>query len=309
MIRLLILILTLLPGLAMAEGWPRRFVHKYGETMVQATPRRVASLDFGGGDDLLALGVQPVALRLWTGEGARGVTPWAEALLSSQPVLLQGAPDFERIAATRPDVILAFWSGITPTDYAKLSRIAPVIATPQGQGDFDLPWEARARLAARALGREAAAEARITALQGRLRAIAARHPHWQGKTVSLAFDWDGTPGAFLAHDVRARPLAQLGFVTPPAIMARAAPGAFMVSLSPEDLGPLEADLLLWIGSDAPPRQPMRRFLAAHREGREIVASAELSAALSWSSLLSLPRALDLLLPQIEAALPAERSLP
>ena len=308
MIRLLVLLL-LLPTLALAEGWPRRFAHKFGETVVTSPPARVASLDFGGGDDLLALGVQPVTLRLWTGEGPRGAGLWAAHLLTSQPILLRGAPDFERIAAARPDVIFAFWSGITQADYAKLSRIAPVIATPAGVGDFDLPWQARARLTARALGREAQAEARITALQDRLRTIAASHPEWQGKTASIAFDWDGTPGAFLPSDVRARPLAQLGFSTPAALTALASPGAFSVSLSPEDLAPLEADLVLWIGSSGPPRQPMRRFLTAHRDGREIVASVELSAALSWSSLLSLPRALDLLVPQIEAALPAERNLP
>lgn len=309
MTRLLVLLLALLPGLAFAEGWPRHFPHKFGETVLTAPPSRIASLDFGGGDDLLALGVQPVTLRLWTGEGPRGVGPWAEALLTSQPVLLRGAPDFERIAATRPDVILALWSGITAADYAKLSRIAPVIATPEGIGDFDLPWQARARLAARALGREAEAEARIAMLEARLLETAAQHPEWAGQTASIAFDWDGTPGAFLPGDVRVRPLTQLGFTTPTALMALAAPGAFSVSLSPEDLGPLEADLVLWVGSDGPPRQPMRRFLTAHRDGREIVASAELSAALSWSSLLSLPRALDLLVPQIETALPPDRSLP
>ena len=308
MIRLLGLLL-LLPTLAWAEDWPRHISHKFGETVLTSPPARIASLDFGGGDDLLALGVQPVTLRLWTGEGKRGVGPWAESLLTSQPVLLRGAPDFERIAAARPDVILAFWSGITEADYTKLSRIAPVIATPKGIGDFDLPWQARARLAARALGREAEAEARIAALEARLREIAAQHPDWADKTASIAFDWDGTPGAFLPGDVRVRPLAQLGFATPAALSLLAAPGAFSVSLSPEDLGPLEADLVLWVGSDGPPKQPMRRFLSAHRDGREIVASAELSAALSWSSLLSLPHALDLLVPQIETALPPDRSLP
>ena len=308
MIRLLALLL-LLPTLAWAEGWPRHISHKFGETVLTSPPARIASLDFGGGDDLLALGVQPVTLRLWTGEGKRGVGPWAESLLTSQPVLLRGAPDFERIAAARPDVILAFWSGITEADYTKLSRIAPVIATPEGIGDFDLPWQARARLAARALGREAEAEARIIALEARLLEIAAQHPEWAGQTASIAFDWDGRPGAFLPGDVRVRPLAQLGFATPAALTALAAPRAFSVSLSPEDLGPLEADLVLWVGSDGPPNQPMRRFLSAHRDGREIVASAELSAALSWSSLHSLSRALDLLVPQIEAALATDRSLP
>lgn len=309
MIRLIALLLLLLPNLAQAEGWPRRFSHKFGETVLQTPPSRVASLDFGGGDDVLALGVQPVVLRLWTGEGPRGVGPWAEPWLARQPILLRGAPDFERIAAARPDVILAFWSGITAADYAKLSRIAPVIATPPGQGDFDLTWEARARLAARALGREAEAEAQITALHARLRTIAARHPEWAGKTASVAFDWDGTPGAFLPSDVRARPLAQLGFTTPDSLTALAAPGAFSVGLSPEDLAPLEADLILWIGSNGALHQPMRRFLTAHREGREIVAGPELSAALSWSSLLSLSRALDLLVPQLETMLPPARNMP
>ena len=309
MIRLFLLVLLLLPNLAQAEGWPRSIGHKFGQSVITAPPSRIASLDFGGGDDLLALGVQPVVLRLWAGEGPRGVGLWAESGLTTQPILLRGAPDFEQIAAARPDVILAFWSGISAADYAKLSRIAPVIAPPEGRGDFDLQWEERARLAARALGRETQAETQITALHSRLAALAARHPEWQGKTASVAYDWDGLPGAFLPLDIRARALSQLGFATPPALRALATEGAFSVSLSPEDLAPLEADLILWIGTDGPPRQPARRFLAAVQQGREIVASPDLSAALSWSSLLSLPYALDRLVPQIETILPPERPLP
>ncbi len=38
--------------------------------------------------------------------------------------------DFEAVAETQPDVILAAYSGLNRNDYATLSQIAPVVAIP-----------------------------------------------------------------------------------------------------------------------------------------------------------------------------------
>ena len=42
--------------------------------------------------------------------------------------------DFEAVAASQPDVILAAYSGLSQADYTTLSQIAPVVAYPEG------PW-------------------------------------------------------------------------------------------------------------------------------------------------------------------------
>ena len=39
--------------------------------------------------------------------------------------------DFEAVADTEPDVILAGYSGLTQEDYDTLSEIAPVVAYPE----------------------------------------------------------------------------------------------------------------------------------------------------------------------------------
>ena len=151
----LFMVMCLWSGLARAADYPMTLEHKFGSTVIAVQPRRVATLDYTGADDLLALGVQPVALRRWYGDYPQGVWPWAAPLLSETPVILSAqAPDYEAIAATRPDVIFALWSGISQAEYDKLSAIAPVVAVPRGMGDFAMPWDARARMVGRVLGRE-----------------------------------------------------------------------------------------------------------------------------------------------------------
>lgn len=73
-----------------------------------------------------------------------GILPWVEDKLKElgadsgdkKPVLFDetdGIP-FEKVADTKPDIILATYSGISQEDYDTLSKIAPVIAYP------DMAW-------------------------------------------------------------------------------------------------------------------------------------------------------------------------
>ncbi|ETX30366.1 ABC transporter substrate-binding protein [Roseivivax isoporae] len=306
----LVLFLAALALPARAQDFPLTIAHKFGETVIDAPPERVATLDFAGADDLLALGIEPVALRYWYGDFDGPLWPWAAPRLTSDPVVLSGEIDYERVAAADPDVILALWSGITEADYAQLSRIAPVVAVPEGVGDYELPWDERARIAGRATGRAGAAEAQVRAIEARLAAIAAAHPDWDGRTASVAYAMAGTPGAYTSADLRAQLLAQLGFETPAAIDAAAGGGnPFAVTLSEEALSVLDADLILWLSTDgdhaAVEALVTRGFLGATRAGQEVLAGRLLSGALSHASLLSLPYALDLLVPALETALAGE----
>lgn len=304
---LLIGALLALAGPAWAQDYPARFPSRFGVTVLDHPPLRVATVDYGGADDLLALGVQPVTVRDWYGDQPDGLWPWAAPLVQGHPALLKGELNFEQIAATAPDLIIALWSGIDEAQYQKLSRIAPVLAVPPGTGDFALSWEARARLTGQALGKAAEAEAQIAAIHAKLEKVAAAHPGWQGKTATVAFNWDGTPGAYTSADVRPRVLAQMGFRTPAAVDALASPGAeFTARFSPEDLSPMEGDLILWVATDndyaAVRDLPTRPFLGAVQQGHEVFADVDLAGALSHSSLLSLPWAIDRLVPQIEGVI-------
>ncbi|SDY64146.1 iron-siderophore ABC transporter substrate-binding protein [Citreimonas salinaria] len=299
------LLLAALP--AFAQDFPVIIPHKFGEAIIEEAPERVASLDFSGADDLLALGIQPVALRHWYGDFEVPLWPWAAPELTSDPVVLRGEIDYEKVAASKPDVILALWSGITQADYEQLSRIAPVVAVPEGVGDYELPWDERARIAGRAVGREDAAEERIAEIDARLTAITEAHPAWDGKTASIAYAMSGTPGVYTSRDIRSQLLARLGFETPPAIDAAAGSGnPFAVALSEEALSIIDADLIFWIATegDFAPVEALvtRRFLPATRDGHEVFAGELLTGALSHASLLSLPYALDMLVPALEEAM-------
>ena len=305
-------LLLLTAAVAMASGFPQRFDHRFGSTEVTGAPRRVVSLGHTGHDDLLALGVVPVGLRYWYGDFPHGVWPWAEpALRGETPEVLRGDLSMERIAALRPDLILAISSGITAEDYAILSQIAPTIATEAAYGDFGTPWAVRARTTGRAIGREEAAEAAIAAIHDRMAAIRAAHPEWAGQQAVAAYAWGGAPGAFRAGDPRVDVLTDLGFALPP--MLAAPEGSFFVEISAEDLSLLDVDLLLWVtetpDASAIRALPLRPTLRAVREGREAVADPLLAGALSHASLLSLPYALDRLVPEIAAAADGDPATP
>lgn len=291
-----------------AQEFPLTIEHKFGTTIIPEKPERVASVDSAGSDNLLALGIQPVAIENWYGGYESGVWPWAQPLLEGNPVILDRSElNFELIASSEPDVIISLWNSLTPEEYRKLSLIAPVVSMPEGVGDFELPWDERALIAGRAIGREAEAEKQVNAIRNRITAIAAAHPEWEGKTSAVAVATSsGIIGAYTSADSRPQLMEQLGFITNPRIDELVGENAYFVKFSPEDISPLEADLLMWISGagDFSPLEKLlsRPFLKANKEGREVLFGKQITGAFAHGSLLSLPHALDHLVPAIEAAL-------
>ena len=55
--------------------------HMFGETKIPAPPKRVVSAGFTEQDDLLAVGVVPIAVTNWWGDQPFGVWPWAQPKL------------------------------------------------------------------------------------------------------------------------------------------------------------------------------------------------------------------------------------
>ncbi|PYE82326.1 ABC transporter substrate-binding protein [Pseudoroseicyclus aestuarii] len=312
------LILAALADPAAAQEFPQEFQHRFGETTVPEAPERVVSLSYAGADSLWALDVAPVAVRYWYGDYPMTAWPWAEeaaaALYGEEgPEILRGDINIEQIAALEPDLILGTWSGMTEAEYGLLSQIAPTIPPAADQSDYGTPWDDRALIAGRATGHLEEAEAQVTAIRDRIAAVAEDHPDWQGLSAVVGTYWNGTPGAYGPGDIRPQILSGLGFVTPQAIEDAIPAGSFYASLSNEDLSPLDADVLIWLADsdDAGPlrEMPLRRMLTAHVEGREIYADTLLSGAFSHASLLSLPYALDRLVPLIEAAADGDPATP
>src|SRR4029077_18617042 len=120
--------------------------HIFGETKIPSPPKRVVSAGFTEQDDLLAVGVVPVALTDWFGGEPFGVWPWAQPKLgNAQPVMLNlnDGIQVDQIASLKPDLIVATNAGLDQNPSPKLSAIAPPIAR-SGRAAFFEPWKDQA---------------------------------------------------------------------------------------------------------------------------------------------------------------------
>jgi iron complex transport system substrate-binding protein len=301
-----VLILAAMGAAAQADDFPVAIEHVYGTTVIEKQPERVVSLGYEGHDNILALGVKPIAVRDWYGDYPYAVWPWAQAALGdAKPVVLKGDINIEQIAALQPDLILAIYSGITPEEYQLLSQIAPVVARDAESGDYTTPLDVEVRMYAKALGKVDEGEALLKARDERFAAIRAAHPDWEGKSAAVAYYWNEAPGAYASGDPRPQLLAKLGFKTPEALDRLAKPGDFLVGLSEEDLSPIDADVVIWFDEGHKiDGLKLRPTMRAYKEGREIIAGENdlLAGAFSHASLLSIPYALDRLVPLIDLAI-------
>lgn len=199
--------------------------------------------------------------------------------------------------------------GLTEQEYETLSEIAPTVAQPGEYADFGAPWQEIARLVGRALGRAEEAEGLIPDIEGRFERARERHPEFEGATGILATDIDGAVYIY-AEGPAPRFLRSLGLALPPAA-AELFSGADRapVQLSLERLDVLEAADVLVMGvyGDEGERvadKPVYGALDVAREGRDVFLPemSLVNGALTFSTVLSLPIALDGLVPRLAAAI-------
>ena len=192
--------------------FPVSIEHVYGTTTIDERPERVATVAWANHEVPLALGVVPVGMSMatWGDDDGDGVLPWVEdqleALGAEVPVLFDETDgiDFEAVADTEPDVILAAYSGITQEDYDTLSSIAPTIAYP------DVAWgtsvEDMIRLNSAALGLAAQGDALIDDLDAQIDAALAAHPELEGQqSVVRVHRPDRSQPGGLLHEPRHPP--------------------------------------------------------------------------------------------------------
>jgi iron complex transport system substrate-binding protein len=219
--------------------------NRLGDARVEGIPERVVALDFPSADDAIALGVVPVAMpRISYAEG--GVQPWSrKALAGREPEELldidAGIP-IEKVAALRPDLILATNTYEMSRYYDKLSRIAPVVAQIEGEGVDS--WQTAAVRIGRALGRERRARRLVTRVEDRVAAAARANPNFEGSTISFFNVVGDVPWVINStDDFSIRFLSALGFRLPAAVAKlQGADGRAEISLERLDL--LEADVIL-----------------------------------------------------------------
>ncbi|BDG17669.1 iron-siderophore ABC transporter substrate-binding protein [Thermus brockianus] len=108
---------------ALAQGAcpGERVAHDLGEVCVAKPPERVAVLDWCPLEDLLLLGVRPVA-----GADLADFPKWVKMRLPEGILDVGGrtSPSLERLASLKPDLILGY-TGFQGRLYPELSRLAP----------------------------------------------------------------------------------------------------------------------------------------------------------------------------------------
>lgn len=246
---LLSLLAVLTPGLALAQDFPVTLQHAWGETTIDAEPRRIVTWGWGNEDAAIALGTIPVGMPFQSyGGGDNGIHPWIEEALATSgetPTILpqSSEPPFEQIAALEPDLILAVYSGVTEEQYALLSAIAPTVAY-SGEA-WSTPWQDVTRTIGKALGKAEEAEALVAETTAWLEAEVAKHPALKEITFASANDYDGSIAVYAPFDARMKFLTDLGLKLDPSVAALAPDdSAFYYSLSYELFDQLEGDIFV-----------------------------------------------------------------
>lgn len=294
------------------EAFPVTVKHKFGTTEVPAPPERVVTVGYTDQDFVLALGVKPVGEREFLGGYDYRDRPWARAALGGyEPDTIGGEEiSFERVAGLRPDLIIGVSSGMTESDYDRLSKIAPTIAQSGEFIDFGMPWQDQTMLIGRALGREAKARELVDEVEARFADARDRHPEFEGASLVLAYGGaSGGFGAYASQDTRVRFFTELGFESPPRIDELAG-DSFFVDLDEERLDLIDRDtVVMFAARDDVLSNPVFERLAAAREERVIYLDLtdQFSGALGFSSPLSLPYLLERATPRLAAAVDGDPS--
>lgn len=180
-----------------AAGYPVTIAHRYGETTIPRSPKRIACVGYASHDACIAFGVLPVAMHgdLLNGEK----TPWFTAELNRRvlPTPTKYDPDesfpIREIEEARPDLILAVNSTISESQYEQLSDIAPAVAPP---GATETDWRTTTRIVAEALAVEDGGDRVIRATERRIAKVRASYASFDGLAGVFA-DARAVPGADL----------------------------------------------------------------------------------------------------------------
>jgi iron complex transport system substrate-binding protein len=209
---------------AASDGvFPITIEHVYGTTTIEEKPERIATVAWANHEVPLALGIVPVGMSkaTWGDDDDNGILPWVEDKLEElggeTPVLFDETDgiDFEAVADTAPDIILASYSGITQEEYDTLSKIAPVVAYPEVA--WATPLDEMILMNSKAIGLEEEGKALAAELETETDAAIASNAALEGKKVIFAF-MDASDfsqiGFYTTNDTRPGFLADHGLPMP-----------------------------------------------------------------------------------------------
>ncbi|WP_339721282.1 iron-siderophore ABC transporter substrate-binding protein [Marinomonas primoryensis] len=207
--------------------FPITIEHAFGSSVIMQKPKRVATVAWANHEVPLALGIVPVGFAAATfgDDNGDGVLPWVadqlNALNAKTPVLFDEGDgiDFEAVAATQPDVILAAYSGLSQSDYDTLSMIAPVVAFPNKP--WSTNWRSMIRINSAGLGMAKEGETLIAHIEIQIAERVAQYPELKGKSAMFITHLDPTDLSVIrfysANDARVSFFDDLGLLSPPSV--------------------------------------------------------------------------------------------
>ncbi|AWB92384.1 iron-siderophore ABC transporter substrate-binding protein [Aeromicrobium chenweiae] len=241
--------------------YPVEIKHALGTATIKEAPKRVATVNWANHEVPLALGVVPVGMAAanFGDDDGDGLLPWVDDRLKElggkKPVLFDETDgiDFEAVADTAPDVILASYSGLTKEDYKTLSEIAPVVAYPDQPWATD--WREMIELNSTAMGMADEGEKLVADLDAEIKKTVAEAPELSEKSAMFLTHVDTTDlsevSFYTTHDTRAKFFADLGLKTPASIeKASSATDQFSMTQSAEQVDALDdVDIIVTYGDD------------------------------------------------------------
>ncbi len=153
---------------------------------------------------MLALGIRPIGVVDWFRERPYGKWPWTQARWGGRQPEIVGERDeydFEKIAALKPDLIIAQYSGMRKEQYDKLVRVAPVVAQPGDYEDYAAPWQRMTRQIGKALGLPQKSEDLIAGIDALFAEVRAKHAEFAKLSMVVADTFEaGKFSAFTTSD-------------------------------------------------------------------------------------------------------------
>ena len=290
------------PG-AVAKDGSVTVKHLFGETKIAAPPKRVVSAGYTEQDDLLAVGVVPIAVTDWFGGQPFGVWPWAQSKLgTAQPVVLSLADGIQvdQIASLKPDLIVATNAGLDQDTYTKLAAIAPTVAQ-SGSDAFFEPWKEQATIIGQAVFKADDMQKLITGVDNKFTTAGTNNAQLAGKSVLLLGGTLSGDGAqVLSPGWRTEFLTQMGMVMPDTGGAQISRDRMASVLD-------GVDLLIWTTESNDEQaallaDPTVAKLRATTQRRNIFTGKDLAGAIAFGSPLSYPVVADSLPPMLASAL-------
>ena len=281
--------------------------HIFGETTIPAPPKRVVSAGFTEQDDLLAVGVVPIAVTNWFGDQPFAVWPWATAKLGgARPVLLNldNGIQVDQIAKLKPDLIVAVNAGLDADTYQKLTAIAPTVAQSDGDAFFE-PWKDQATTVATAVFQGDKMKQLITDIDNKFGDVAKNNAGFKDKRALLLAGsfYDNTLAA-TRSGWRTEFLTAMGFQISDGIASFAVDdhrAAIPRDKLADALG--GADVLIWsTESDADQAALLADPAVAALGSRNVFTGKDLAGAIAFASPLSYPFVADQLPPLLSRAL-------